>query len=283
MKIAEKLQSGLSQTAASFASLAKILLMSKPLGKGFKADEGREIVILGNGPSLAETIEKHPDFLSERDLLAVNFAANSPEFRKLMPLHYLLADPHFFEGEKTDANVAKLWENLMSVDWPMVLHVPASRRKMVEQRIAKRGNISVNCFNMTPIEGWQWLRDTSYRNGSGLPRPRNVLIPALMSALRMGYKKIYIAGADHSWSKTLWVDDKNRVVSIQPHFYPDGEDERDRVAQAYAGLHLHDIYLSFSIAFRSYFEVERYARSLGVSILNITPGSFIDAFPRLNI
>ena len=44
--------------------------------------------------------------------------------------------------------------------------------------------------------------------------------------------------------------------------------------------HLHDILLSFHIAFRAYFDVEDYARHRGIKIYNATPGSFIDAFER---
>ena len=40
---------------------------------------------------------------------------------------------------------------------------------------------------------------------------------------------------------------------------------------------------SFYVAFRSYFTIARYASHRSVKIFNITPGSFIDAFPRLNI
>lgn len=276
----DKIQSALRNCGASLASIVKISLMSRPVCKPRKGRQTRELVVLGNGPSLAQTLADERGWLKNRDLMAVNFAANSDEFRRLMPRYYVLADPHFFTGESTDQNVKRLWENLLSADWPMTLFVPVKDRAAVERRIAKRGNIEVKGFNMTPVEGWKWLCHRAYTAGLGMPRPRNVLIPALMLALREGYRKIFIAGADHSWSKTLWVDDKNRVVSIQPHFYPDGEEERDRVAEAYKGLHLHDIYQSFAIAFRSYFAIRDYAATLDADIINITPGSFIDAFPR---
>ncbi len=48
--------------------------------------------------------------------------------------------------------------------------------------------------------------------------PRNVLIPAIMSAMREGFRRIVLIGADHNWARTLWVTDRNKVVSVQPHF-----------------------------------------------------------------
>ena len=76
------------------------------------------------------------------------------------------------------------------------------------------------------------------------------------------------------------MDDENFVVSVQPHFYKDNDEEHKRVRSAYAGLHLHDVLGSMTIAFRSYWHVKGYADSRGVGILNATPGSMIDAFPR---
>ena len=35
-----------------------------------------------------------------------------------------------------------------------------------------------------------------------------------------------------------------------------------------------------AIAFRSYHRIENYARVKGVTIYNVTPGSYIDAFER---
>ena len=116
-----------------------------------------------------------------------------------------------------------------------------------------------------------------------MPRPRNVLIPSIMLGIALGFSTIYVAGADHSWTRTLSVDDDNRVVSIQPHFYKEDEREEKRVRKDYMNYPLHMILQSFYVAFRSYFTIARYARHRSVKIFNITPGSFIDAFPRLNI
>ena len=96
----------------------------------------------------------------------------------------------------------------------------------------------------------------------------------------MGYTKIYLYGADHSWTKTLDVDNENFVISIQPHYYEDNEKELQRVREAYKNLRLHDVLGSMVVAFRSYWEIKDYAEAIGVEILNHTPGSMIDAFPK---
>lgn len=235
---------------------------------------------MGNGPSLRQAIDNSFSWLHSHTLMAVNFAANAPEFEKLAPEFYILADPHFFIHADSDPNVGKLWANLSNVSQEMTLFVPAKWKNAVKN-LLHSDKVKVKFFNLTPVEGLTKVSHLLFNLGLGMPRPRNVMIPAIMMAIREGFSTIYLAGADHSWSRTLDVDDHNRVVSIQPHFYADNKNEHTRVATEYAGYHLHDILQSLTIAFRSYFEVKKYAESRGVEIYNATPGSMIDAFPRV--
>ena len=77
------------------------------------------------------------------------------------------------------------------------------------------------------------------------------------------------------------MTERNRVVSVQPHFYKDDDAELRRAEEIFSNVHIHDVYENYAIAFRSYFNVKDYADARGVEIINATPGSFIDAFPRL--
>ena len=265
----------------AIASFGKVMILSgRPSAAGKPKDE--PIFIMGNGPSLRDTISGHPDLLKKSKTLAVNFAANADSYRELKPDIYVLADPHFFrvsaDGISSDPNVSRLWDNIVSTDWNMILYLPCKAK--IPESIEKNRYISVKRYNLTPGEGLSGPVHWLYRKGFAMPRPRNVLIASIMIALREGYKDIYIVGADHSWSRELWVDDQNRVISVQKHFYKDNEKEFERVAQEYAGYHLHDILNSLTIAFRSYHQIAKYADEIGAKITNCTPGSFIDAFPR---
>ena len=196
----------------------------------------------------------------------------------------MLADPHFFHAIN-EPNVARLWLALSQVDWAMNLFVPVnvSLPPDVAGIIAGNACLRLHRYNLTPVEGAEWLENWAFKHLLGMPRPRNVLIPSIMIAIACGYRTIYIAGADHSWTRTLSVDDENNVVSIQPHFYKEDEKEVQRVNTEYMQYPLHQILYSFYVAFRSYHTIARYASHLGVDIFNITPGSFIDAFPRKKV
>lgn len=272
----DNMASGIALFNSSLKSIAKIALQSRSDTITRRKRKGERLVVMGNGPSLKEALPQLVECQADASvaLMAVNFAANAPEFFQLKPSYYLLADPHFFTNPD-DANVQKLHQNLARVDWPMTLFVPVGKSLSVS------ATTRIECFNPVGIEGWRWLRHWAYASGRGMPRPRNVLIPAIMVGMAMGYEAITILGADHSWMKTLAVDDDNRVVSVQPHFYEEEDSERLRVTQVYRGVKLHDVIMSFYVAFRAYHDIAEYAESHGIRIVNATPNSMIDAFPRI--
>lgn len=276
--ILEKMQRWLHDASASGATLLKTAIMSRrPSPKG-EPKEGA-VIIMGNGPSLKETLADRRQWLEAHPLLAVNFAAVTPDFHELRPEYYLLADGVFFQTS-AQGNVAKLWENLHAVSWPMTLFLPVNMRgKDAISRLPEC--ITLKYYNLTPAEGWECITDRLFRSGLAMPRPRNVLIPAIMMMLREGYREIILTGADHNWSKTLWVTDRNHVVSVQPHFYKDNDEELRRAEELYKNIRIADIYESFAVAFRSYYRIRRYADRHGARIVNATPGSFIDSFDRM--
>lgn len=283
MSILDKISRRASRLSESLATIAKVCLLSRKASSPASGEKEnkRTLVILGNGPSLRGVLDNPPAWLADTDRMAVNFAANTDMFRSMRPERYVLADPHFFGGEKSDPNVKRLWENLRGCDWPMTLHIPVKEAGRARAHLAGNTRIILSTFNMTPGEGWPALTHPLFDAGLAMPRPRNVMIPAVMEGIRAGYHRILLAGADHSWLQSLYVDDDNMVVSVQPHFYADNDKEKERVRSEYAGYHLHDILGSMTVAFRSYHEIAAYAAKRGVTILNATPGSYIDAFPRL--
>lgn len=271
-KISDKIARQVENAGLSVKSLVKCLLSSRRVK--YQHSDRDALIIMGNGPSLNETIAESAERLLKTDLLAVNFAANTPVFRQFKPRYYVLADPHFFNAAQP--NVEELKKNLRAVDWPMTLFIPFGCKPLN----IENSNITVERFNMIGAEGFGSIKSRLYRWRRAMPRPRNVLIPSIMIAIWLGYKNIYIAGADHTWTKTLAVSDNNEVISIQPHFYKDEKTELNRAATVYKNVRIHEILESFSIAFKAYHDIERFARSQGVRVCNVTPGSFIDAFER---
>ena len=279
MSTTKKVSDFASALASTLKGAVKIVLQSRVTRKPAPA-KGESVVILANGPSLRGTVDTYGAVLRRMPALAVNFFANTPEFTELKPAYYVLADPHFFRSQG-QANVESLWRNLAAASWPLSLSVPACCRKEALRRLGPDArNVTLATFNFVGVEGFVGFERFAYSHGLAMPRPRNVLLPALMTAMRAGFTRIYITGADHSWLGTVQVNDRNEVVSVQPHFYADSKAETTRSVTEYKGYRLHDILRSFYVAFESYHRLQRYARARGINIVNATPGSFIDAFER---
>lgn len=277
--IFDKIATLASKSGDTLKGLAKTILLSHRCTIS-KKERQRPLIILGNGPSLNELLKNDIDRLKDFDLMAVNFAANTQMFTMLRPKYYILVDPHFFNPLQ-DNNVASLIDNLTKVDWPMTLFVPASAK--IDNRLTDNVMLNIERFNPIGAEGFSTVIYPLYDTGRAMPRPRNVLIAAIMTGIQAGYKTIFLTGADHSWTKTISVEENNMVVSVQPHFYEDDKTEKDRVTSVYQGVRLHEIMYSFHVAFKAYHIIASYADSRCVRIYNATPGSFIDAFPRRHI
>lgn len=275
----ETVKNFFSQLWQTLLSILKIAMQSRPSTPLPHPAPGiNELVVLGNGPSLRPFIEEKSTFFEGRELMAVNYAVLSTYFAQLKPRYYLLADPAFFnEAQHRDKVFSHLGE---TVDWEMHLFLSSSARSLREWKpfLQARPNIRIHYFNMTPVEGFPFFTHFVYKRGWGMPRPRNVLIPSIMTALRMDFRTIYVAGADHSWMREYWVNDENRVVEDLNHFYDKGSSVR--YVSPYP---LHVLLESMATAFRSYHVIQSYALTQGKRILNITEGSYIDAFERLKI
>lgn len=266
-----------SKTASSLKSLLKVCLQSRR--SSITREYSGTLIIMGNGPSLNNTIATELETLKQSVTMSVNFAPNASEFFLIKPRFHVLADPLFFADNKPE-NVNRLYENLQKADWRLTLFVPAKYVRHLPEFILSNANIAVRTFNFVGAEGFRCLENMLFSRRLAMPRPRNVLVPAIMCGIWEGFEEMYIVGADHSWMQTISVDENNCVISVQPHFYKDEKTEQQRVDTTYRNYRLHDIVESFAIAFRSYHSVRRYADGRNVAIYNATPGSFIDAFER---
>lgn len=281
----DKVMKWLEQLWQSFLSVVKILLQSKwstRLPESFSNPD--ELLILANGPSLNRTVEEAADFVQSKTLLAVNFFVTSPMYERLRPELYLIADPLFWIVPEKRIQLFKAMAE--KTTWDMNFFVPARALKNKEWQPLLAGNphIKLYIYNTTPIEGFQGFCNRIFRSGLGVPRPHNVLIPSIATGLRLPFSKIYLSGADHSWLPEITVTDDNVVLMHQKHFYDQNKSQAATVKQE--NLHsarLYTILYHMYVAFKSYFVLEAYAQWLGKEIINVTPGSYIDAFKRMKI
>ncbi len=273
----------------TFATLARLVWMTRPASKPPRAEK-EEIVILGNGPSLKDFLSRHKDFMENKDLLAVNNIADTEIYEELKPGKYVTSAPEYWlpEVEEDYRQLReKLFQNIArKTRWPMDFFIPVAAKQNLwwEKVLRENPNIRIYYYNTTPVEGYRPFRYFLFDKRLGMPRPHNVLIPSLMNAVWSGYKKIYITGADHNWLKDIHVDARNTVYLIQKHFYDEKTAHPAVMKKLGKGKRkLHEILEKFYYSFKAYHDINRWAKCHQVRIYNITPGSWIDAFERMEI
>lgn len=282
------IQEFIEQWVQTFLSLVKIMLMSSLRRKKFTStSHNQKCIILGNGPSLSNTIQEHLNELQSSDTFGVNFFWKSEYYEQIKPKFYVIVSTNYWAKGKIDANEEgrrQTFDGIASkTNWEMTLVVPSIARKSYDWKVSlsKNKNIKIEYINITPIEGFPLFVNWALRQNFGLPRPHNVLIPSIKVAIDLNYREIFIVGADHSWLKDIYVGNDNKVYLSQKHFYDhnpapevmyDGTSNRIRT--------LADMLMKFVYSFRSYFVLKSYAESKNIKIYNATPESFIDAFER---
>ncbi|MCD7937890.1 MAG: hypothetical protein LUG98_13625 [Tannerellaceae bacterium] len=281
----EKVLRWLENIWQTLLSVVKVILFSRwrtSLPDRFSNPE--ELLILANGPSLNRLIEEHPEFVTGKTLLAVNFSVLSPLYEKLKPELYLIADPLFWiVPEKRQQLFGTLAEK---TTWPLHFFIPVRAQvdKEWEPILKQNPHIHIHLYNTTPVEGYKGFCHFLFDRGLGVPRPHNVLIPSIMLGLRLPFKQIYLGGADHSWLPEIRVTDDNVVLVHQKHFYDTRQSRPDKVLmENLESSRLHTILYHMHVAFKAYFIIEEYAHHIGKEVINITPGSYIDAFKRMKV
>jgi len=251
-----------------------------------------ELVILGNGPSLKNSLAGYPRFFSSRHLMAVNQFVLSEEYVVLKPNYYVLLDIGYFT-DKTIPRVREIAEKLIDAfirktDWPLTLLFPHEARgsKMV-QRLTESGKpFDFIFFNRTNVDGLRAFRHWSYRNNLGMPKPQNVLVGCLMLGILMKYPLVYVVGADHTWLENIRIGKDNSLISIEKHFYDKDQTGKPTVKEHPETLkktRLHDYLYDLVRTFSSYHLIRDFSESSGTLVINASEVSYIDAFERKDL
>ncbi len=154
----DKLQGFANDCVQSSLSIVKVVLFSRPVKiPSPDLSQNMEVVILGNGPSLLNTINQNGDFLVGKDLLAVNFAVTSDYYEQICPNIYVAVDPAFFTNEEY---CQRLFSTLAcKTNWPLLLFLPVKARKYVNWKTHLELNKNIHVFfvNITPVVGFPFF------------------------------------------------------------------------------------------------------------------------------
>ncbi len=248
----------------------------------FKA-QANKLFVLGNGKSLSDVVD-HIEMFEDTDFGVVNNSINTELFWEIKPKLYTFTDRDYHTLQRED--IVAVRENILKIDWPISICIPYHYPKWFGEHCKQNPYVTVYKYNSQPwypeLRFNQKLRMHLFKHNILAPHCTNVMVAAIFSSMLIGYKRIFILGAEHSWMHDIRVNDKNEVVLCDRHYY--GEKERVWVDYDGMPIKITDLTESLTSTFRSYYDLEEFSQFLGdTKICNCTEGSYIDAFERLRL
>jgi len=246
----------------------------------FQGIGDKTIHVLGNGPSLRKSL----DLIGPNDdVMMVNFAILTDLFFELKPRFLSLADPYFFmdTGKPKEENKKiQMLEALGRVDWNLEIVVPSSIKLGIFS--VDRNNISVKYVNTVSLDfSVKFMRFWLFKKNFTMPSLQNVIVMGIYVALQKGYKTIFLHGVDSDSYKNICINQNNEMLLREFHYYGVKDcNLNDEQSSIFAAGMLYKRLQCEVTMFRSYIDLADYAKYLGVTVINASQNSMIDAFMR---
>lgn len=225
--------------------------------------EGERCFILGTGPSLCTLTEGEVKKLRSEVVFGVNSLYKSSVVKDIVPKYYALIDNLYWDdgsgaGEGlsyTFADVASRY----SASPPTFITDPRARN-FVDRLDLEKPSIYIYSKKYPTTEMSSEISENIYA-------AMNCVTYSVLVAIYMGFKEVYILGCDY-----------NSFCSAGPgHCYDDKEDYKNSEYNL-------AFYLKFySITTEFHYLVAKLANERGVKVVNLTPASLLDAYPRASL
>jgi len=216
----------------------------------------------------------------------------SEPFEVIRPRYYLLLDPDYWRKESLHELIEvreRIYAQIkLKTTWCLTLLLPMNAKYALNwSKIFEcNGNIKIAYFNKTPLTGYKFIIHGLFKYNLGMPPAQNVLVAGTFVAINMGYHKIYLFGADHSWHEDIVINKENVVCYKDKHFY----DKKDALLIPWqkgdnsgATWKMHEILMALAKMFEGYQSLEQYSKHKNIKIYNASTKTSIDAFDRYNI
>jgi hypothetical protein len=276
----------ISKGVNTFLSILKILFQSR-FDIKLPSAIGQTCIVVANGPSFKQSLERNPTFFREHPLICLNLLCISEEYIQLKPKYYVLLDPAFFSGEREDIlNTFKCLEE--KTTWQMDLIIPQLyiKSKNIIKLQERNHCVRIVVFNYTVYNGFDSIGFWFYRKNLAAPQCMNVAVAALFVALNIGYKELFVVGVDHLSHENLHMSSENKLFIKSTHFYRNEQDIKYvpfLKPNSSLTQKAHEFFHIWSKTFYGYIVLQKYSQYLKCKIFNASETSFIDAFERKKI
>ena len=259
----------------------------KVSGIGWEYNDYKKTILLGNGPSLKDDIEKVIEESKESEVYVLNYFAVTNYFLKIKPEYYVLTDRMFWSqnaNEDIKKDNEELYFQLDKVDWRMNLICPESGFEWISNRLRANKNIKVLKVHSVNIEfKTEKINLFALNKNFITPHFINGLVMVLWHAIYKNSIDIEIYGADFSLFKEYYIDQKtNDLYTSASHFYKNTK-AQDNASFKYPNetkkmLHTR-LYQQWSSFYQMYL-LSKIAKMKQIKITNLSSNSFLDSFER---
>ena len=236
---------------------------------------GERCFILCNGPSV-----KHQDLLPLRNEIVISVSSGylHKDFDNISPRYHCVPNvtwnclPHNTIGELTEAHVIEWFKEMDRRIGNAELFLGHTEYGFVKSNKLFDGRkIHYLCMERAFIDQERVLIDLS----TVIPTPQSVPIMALMVAMYLGFKQIYLLGTDHD---SLQQGTYNYAFEPTVTKGFGGVDSEGKVtAPMYTEL------MAYAELWSQYRHLKRIAESNGAQIFNATHGGALDEFERVEL
>lgn len=215
--------------------------------------DGERCFILGTGPSLRALTEGQVNKLKTEVLFGVNSLYKSGAVSVLEPKYYTLIDNLYWEGwSGTFAEVVNRYKNN-----PPVFITDPRAKNIIDGLCLDRPSIYVYSKKYPTVEMSADISDNVYA-------AMNCISYSILVAMYMGFKEVYILGCDYNAFCSAGVG----------HCYDDKEELKGTSYNLAFYLKFYWITTEF------HYLIAKLAKKMGVKLINLTPNSLLDAYPR---
>jgi len=225
---------------------------------------GSPCFIIGNGPSLTK---QNLNPLAGQVTFVMSGFWKHPVVKEWQPTYYCFADPLFFDGSNAMTNFFReLTQHVQSAQYLLPL---SGRNAVVRQGLIGQAQAYYVSFQ----GGLDHCRSNKVNLCGALPGVMSVAQFAMLGAIYMGCRPIYLLGLDHDWLAQRGAD---------RHFYAGKTVEGH--AKAHGNLdeipYKEDLENVLKL-WKGYERLRTIAKNNDTEIFNATAGGFLDIFPRV--
>lgn len=229
---------------------------------------GQAMFLLGTGPSLAQ-VDLAP--LAGRVTLGVNSFYRHPILAHWRPTYFAMMDGALFINGQL---MTPFFDAVKSVLTETTFFLPS----MFVEEIRKHDWLPVERTFYVPMDGDFSDGPFSAVDMTMLPATPNAIMFGLAMAIHLGASPIVLLGVDHDWLAAPFVGEANAT-----HFHAGPSYKFPALAAVADLVDYQDTAQYCARLWTAYDNLRAIAEAREITIVNASPGSFLDVFPRVEL